>query len=81
MKQFLNYWTYATSAGDFSIVERHSRGVDLYFGQAFIGHYRNPVTAAEQAASGKHPALSCAPENGKSLGVPSGVHNWTFVRA
>jgi hypothetical protein len=57
MKQFLNYWTYATSAGDFSIVERHSRGVDLYFGRSFIAHYSNPVAAAEDAASGKHPAF------------------------
>ena len=32
---FMNYWTYATSAGDFSIVERSSRGVDLYFGEVF----------------------------------------------
>jgi hypothetical protein len=76
----MNYWTYATPAGDFSIVERHSRGVDLYFGEAFLGHYPNPVTAAEEVGSGEHPILSCAPETGKSLRVPSSVHNWNFAR-
>ena len=81
MQFLLNYWTYATSEGDFSIVERHSRGVDLYFGQTFVGHYRNPVAAAENVGSGNHPALACAPADGKSLGVPPAVHNWTFVRA
>jgi hypothetical protein len=25
----MNYWTYATPEGDFSIVERHGRGADL----------------------------------------------------
>jgi hypothetical protein len=81
MKQLLSYWTHATSAGDFSIVERHARGVDLYFGSSFVAHYRNPVMAADAAGCGNHPALTCAPENGKSLGVPPSVHNWTFVRA
>ena len=76
----MNYWTYATPAGDFSIVERHSRGVDLYFGEAFLGHYPNPVTAAEEVGSGEHPILSCDPETGKSLRVPSSVHNWNFAR-
>ena len=76
----MNYWTYATSAGDFSIVERNSRGVDLYFGEAFLGHYRNPMTAAEEVGSGSHPIISCAPENGKSLRVPSSLQDWKFRR-
>jgi len=63
----------------FSIVERSSRGVDLYFGQTHVGHYSNPLLAAEELAQGNHPALPCAPEDGKSLGVPSAVHNWQFV--
>jgi hypothetical protein len=75
----LNYWTYATSAGVFSIVERSSRGVDLYFGQNHLGHYSNPLLAAEELAKGNHPALPCAPEDGQSLGVPPAVHNWLFV--
>lgn len=77
---FMNYWTYATSAGGFSIVERSSRGVDLYFGEAFLGHYRNPMTAAEEVGSGNHPIISCAPENGKSLRVPSNLQAWKFAR-
>ena len=76
----MNYWTYATSAGDFSIIERGSRGVDLYFGQSFLGHYRNAMTAAEEVGSGEHPMLPCAPETGKSLRVPASVHNWNFMR-
>jgi hypothetical protein len=76
----LNYWTFATSHGAFSIVERASRGVDLFFDQHRVGHYRNPVEAAEQVGKGNHPALPCAPEDGKTLGVPLAVHEWTFVR-
>jgi len=79
-KSLMNYWTYATSAGDFSIVERNSRGVDLYFGESFLGHYRNPMAAAEDVGSGSHPTISCAPENGKSLRVPSNLHDWKFKR-
>jgi hypothetical protein len=75
-----NYWTYPTPEGDFSIVERHSRGVDLFFGRCFLGHYRNPVSAAIQVANGEHPPLPCAPADGKSLCVPAAVHDWTFVR-
>ena len=77
----MNYWTYATSAGVFSIVERTSRGVDLYFGENLVGHYRSPVQAAEAVGMGNHPELTCAPENGKSLGVPLAAHEWTFVRS
>jgi len=76
----LNYWTYSSSQGQFSIVERSSRGVDVYFGQILIGHYRSPVEAAEQIASGNHPPLACAPDDGVSLGVPAAVHHWEFVR-
>ena len=75
----MNYWTYATPAGVFSIVERSSRGVDLFFDQNYVGHYGNPLLAAEELAKGNHPTLSCAPEDGKSLGVPSAVHDWMFV--
>lgn len=75
-----NYWTYSTLEGVFSIVERHGRGVDLFFGQSFVKHYRNPVAAAEELGNGEHPALPCAPDTGKSLRVPTGIHNWTFVR-
>jgi hypothetical protein len=77
----VNYWTYTTSKGAFSIVERSSRGVDVYFGQDFVAHYRSPVDAAEQIAGGTHPPLPCAPENGQSLGVPAAVHEWTFMRS
>ncbi len=76
----LNYWTYATPRGVFSIVERSSRGVDLFFEQQQIGHYRSPVEAAEQVGNGKHAALPCDPENGKTLGVPRAVHEWAFTR-
>lgn len=76
----LNYWTFPTKAGVFSIVERSSRGVDLYFGPGRIGHYRSPVEAAEIAGSGSHPPLPCAPEDGKTLGVPLAVHHWAFAR-
>ena len=75
----MNYWMHATRKGVFSIVERSSRGVDLYFGQGLVGHYRNPVQAAEEVANGNHPALTCAPDDGKSLGVPPAVHDWTFI--
>ena len=74
-----NYWTYATPAGVFSIVERSSRGVDLFFGQNHMGHYSNPLLAAEELAKGNHAPLPCAPEDGRSLGVPAAVHEWLFV--
>jgi hypothetical protein len=76
----LGYWTYGTDKGVLTIVERTSRGVDVYFGQLLITRYRSPVDAAEQLAKGNHPALPCAPDDGKSLGVPSAVHHWTFTR-
>ena len=74
-----NYWTYATAAGVFSIVERSSRGVDLFFDQNHMGHYANPLLAAEELAKGNNPPLPCAPEDGRSLGVPAAVHEWLFV--
>jgi hypothetical protein len=74
----LNYWTFPTTQGVFSIAERSSRGVDVYFGQQRVGYYRSPVEAAEEIANGKHSPLPCAPEDGNSLGVPSAVHEWTF---
>ncbi len=77
----MNKWTFETTCGHFAIVERASRGVDLYFVDQHLGHYRTPVEAAEAAGNGTHPELRCAPEDGKSLGVPPGVHNWTFSRA
>lgn len=76
----MNYWKFDTSKGSFSIVERSSRGVDVYFDQNLLSHYRNPVQAAEKIGSGDHPELACAPDNGKSLGVPSAVHEWKFIR-
>ena len=76
----MNYWTYTTPEGEFFIVERWSRGVDLFFGQDRLGHYRSPVEAAERVGKGDHPPLRCAPEDGKTLGVPLAVHEWTFVR-
>jgi hypothetical protein len=76
----LNYWTYQTNAGVFSIIERTSRGVDLYFEQIHLGHYRSPVDAAEQAGRGDHPPLECAPDDGKSLKLPTAVHEWKFMR-
>jgi hypothetical protein len=76
----MNYWTYATREGVFSIVERSSRGVDLYFGQNLVGHFRSPVAAAEELAKGNHAALSCAPDDGQTLNVPPAVHDWMFVR-
>jgi hypothetical protein len=79
-EKVLNYWTYSSSQGPFSIVERSSRGVDVYFGQSLIAHYRSPVDAAEQIAQGNHPPLACAPDDGVSLGVPAAVHQWEFVR-
>jgi hypothetical protein len=81
MEISVNYWTYTSSEGVFSIIERSSRGVDVYFGHNPAGHYRSPVEAAEEIAKGNHPPLACAPHDGKSLGVPSAVHNWQFVRA
>jgi hypothetical protein len=76
----VNYWIYETRKGIFSIVERTSRGVDAYFGQSLVARYGSPVQAAEEIGSGSHPELACAPDNGKSLGVPAAVHEWTFVR-
>jgi hypothetical protein len=76
----LSYWTFATSRGAFTIVERSSRGVDLFFGQQRLALYGSPVEAAEVVAKGAHPELPCAPETGQTLGVPQAVHEWTFVR-
>lgn len=76
----MSYWTFRTAKGVFSVVERSSRGVDVYFGETVLGHYRSPVEAAEQVAQGKHHALPCAPDDGKTLEVPSAIHEWEFVR-
>ena len=76
----MNYWKFETIKGVFSIVERSSRGVDAYFGQKLVAHFRSPVQAAEELSSGNHPQLACAPDDGKTLGVPPAVHEWTFVR-
>ena len=73
------YWAYVTSKGIFSIVERRSRGVDAYFGQTLIGQYRTPLQAADAVGKGEHAGLSCAPDDGRSLGVPN-VQSWTFVK-
>jgi hypothetical protein len=74
----VSYWTHRTGKGLFSIVER-PRGVDAYFGQSLIGHYRSPVQAAEAVGKGEHAGLACAPEDGRSLCVPN-VQDWIFVR-
>jgi hypothetical protein len=74
----VSYWTHVTDKGVFSIVERPSLGVDAYFGKAQIGHYPSPALAAEALRNGDHAELPCAPEDGRSLGVPE-VHAWTFV--
>ena len=75
----MSYWMHVTNKGTFSIVELPSKGVDAYFGQALIGHYRSPVQAAEAVGNGDHAGLPCAPEDGRSLGVPN-VCAWTFVK-
>ena len=75
----MSYWTHVTNKGIFSIVERPSKGVDVYFGQTLIGHYLSPLKAAEAVGSGDHAGLPCAPDDGRSLSVPN-VHAWTFVK-
>ena len=77
----MNYWKFETSKVIFSIVERTSRGVDAYFGKNLLTQYRSPVVAAEEISAGNHPELVCSPDDGKTLGVPSAVREWTFVRA
>jgi hypothetical protein len=77
----LSHWTFLTPKGLFAIAERTSKGVDVFFDNDYLGHYTSPVEAAEAVASGDHPALLCAPDDGKSLGVPPAVHEWTFVSA
>jgi hypothetical protein len=76
----MSYWTFTTPKGMFSIVERTSRGVDLFFDSQPLGYYRDPVQAAEEVGSGVHKPLPCAPDTGKSLGVPMAVYEWTYVR-
>ena len=80
LENFLSYWTFTTSHGEFSIVERNSRGVDLYVGLHHVGYYRSAVEAAVQLGKGDHPPLPCAPESGTTLGVPHAVHEWKFIR-
>ena len=75
----MSYWTYPTKCGAFYIVELISLGVDLYFEENRIGHYGNAIHAANDTGGGHHPTLSCAPEDGESLGVPREVSKWTFV--
>lgn len=77
----MSHWTFLTPKGLFVIAERTSKGVDLFFDNDYLGRYTSPVEAAEAAASGNHPALLCAPDDGKSLGVPPAVHDWAFVSA
>ena len=77
----MSHWTFLSQKGIFSIAERTSKGVDVFFDNHRIGHFASPVEAAEAVASGNHPALPCAPDDGKSLGVPPAVHDWTFVHA
>jgi hypothetical protein len=73
------YWRYDTSKGAFIIAERSTKGVDLYFGESVIGHYSTPRDAAIAAGNGDHFALPCAPDDGKSLGVPPAASAWKFV--
>jgi hypothetical protein len=80
LENALSYWTFATPQGEFSIVERTSRGVDLFFGQKHVGFYRSAVEAAERLGAGDHPALPCAPDTGETLKVPHAVHAWKFNR-
>ena len=56
-------------------------GCGSIFWTIFPRSLSNAVTAAEELGSGEHPMLPCAPETGKSLRVPSSVHNWKFTRA
>jgi hypothetical protein len=73
------YWRHDTTKGAFIIAERSSKGVDLYFGQNVIGQYPTPRDAALAAGNGEHADLPCAPDNGKSLGVPVAASEWKFV--
>jgi len=75
----LGHWTFLTPKGIFVVAECASKGVDVFFDRDYVGHYKSPVEAAQAVASGNHPALLCAPEDGKSLGVPPAVHDWTFA--
>jgi hypothetical protein len=72
------FWLHETSEGIFTIVERSTRGVDLYFGKQIVGQFRSPREAAEQTGDGGHLPLPCAPDNGLSLGVPMAVSEWKF---
>ena len=78
-EDILGHWTFLTPKGIFVVAECASKGVDVFFDRDYIGHYKSPVEAAQAVASGNHPALLCAPEDGKSLGVPPAVHDWTFA--
>jgi hypothetical protein len=73
------FWRYDTSEGVFTIVERSTKGADLYFGPNVVGRYLTPRDAAVAAGNGDHAALPCAPEDGKSLGVSAVASEWTFV--
>jgi hypothetical protein len=72
-------WLFKSDKGTFSIIERTTKGVDLFFDNAVVAQYASPKDAAESVGSGAHPPLSCAPDDGKVLGVPADVSRWQFV--
>jgi hypothetical protein len=72
-EDILGHWTFLTPKVIFVIAECTSKGVYV-FCDNYIGHYKSSVEAAEAVASGNDPALLCAPEDGKSLGIPPAVH-------
>jgi hypothetical protein len=78
-QHFLARWLFKSNKGTFSIVERSAKGVDLFFDHTVVGQYVNPKDAAEHAGTGSHYPLPCAPDDGKSLGVPTDVSRWDFV--
>lgn len=76
----MSYWSFRTRAGNFAIVELARGGVDLYFNDLNLGHYRSAMMAADDAGGGHHPTLSCYPDDGESLGVSRDISEWVYVR-
>jgi hypothetical protein len=46
------YWLFKSARGEFSIIERSSKGVDAVFWGHPIGHFANPAEAATAVGSG-----------------------------
>jgi hypothetical protein len=76
----MSYWLFKSPRGEFSIVERSSRGVDAYFCGHNIGHFANPISAARAIGAGSYEMPEMLADAGPPQDVPADVSDWFYVQ-